>query len=137
MTDLTLEQICGQLIVCGFSGTEVPGPLLARLEGGQCGGTIVFRRNLPDLDTALSLNEAVIRAAPPELPPFLGIDEEGGRVRRLPEPAAALPFPASRAAEGQAPGAPRTSFPAVFPPSIGKSPPVHDALASEARNTTR
>ncbi len=41
------------------------------------------------------------------------------------------------AEEDQAPGAPRTSFPAVFPPSIGKSPPVHDALASEARNATR
>jgi beta-N-acetylhexosaminidase len=91
MTALTLEQICGQLIVCGFSGTEVPPPLLARLERGQCGGTIVFRRNLPDLDTALSLNEAVIRAAPPELPPFLGIDEEGGRVCRLPRPAMSLP----------------------------------------------
>ena len=91
MTDLTLEQVCGQLIVCGFPGTEVPPPLLALLARGQRGGTIVFRRNLPDLDTALSLNEVVTRTCPPEFPPFLGIDEEGGRVTRLPPPAPTLP----------------------------------------------
>jgi beta-N-acetylhexosaminidase len=91
MSDLTLDQICGQLIVCGFSGTDVPKALLDRFQAGERGGAIVFRRNLPDLETALKLNESILRACPSELPPVLGIDEEGGRVSRLPSPAATLP----------------------------------------------
>ncbi len=87
----SLEQVCGQLIVGGFPGTRIPEPMLERLAAGERGGTIVFRRNLPDLETALSLNQTVIRAAPPEFPPFLGIDEEGGRVTRLPAPVPTLP----------------------------------------------
>ena len=91
MTSLTLEQVCGQLIVGGFGGNSVPEALLDRLRAAERGGTIVFRSNLPDLGTALRLNEQVVRACRAELPPFLGIDEEGGRVTRLPAPAPTLP----------------------------------------------
>lgn len=88
---LTLEQLCGQLLVCGWEGPELPPSLLASLQAGERGGLIAFRRNLPDLETALRVNATAIGTTPEELPPLLGIDEEGGRVSRLPAPFRALP----------------------------------------------
>lgn len=49
---------------------------------------ILFRRNVPDLKRTHALCRALLDAAPPELPPFIAVDQEGGRVARLP-----LPFP--------------------------------------------
>ena len=90
-TSLSLEQLCGQLLVCGFDGTTVPQPLLRAFQAGERGGAIVFRRNLPDLETTQRLNLQVVDACPEGLPPLIGVDEEGGRVARLPSPAPRLP----------------------------------------------
>ncbi|MEB2312989.1 MAG: beta-N-acetylhexosaminidase [Sorangiineae bacterium] len=88
---LELEQLCGQLLVVGFPGTELPTELEDALRRGVRGGVILFKRNLPSLEVAHQLCSAATRAAPAELPLFVGVDEEGGRVRRLPSPALALP----------------------------------------------
>ncbi|MBN2196276.1 MAG: beta-N-acetylhexosaminidase [Polyangiaceae bacterium] len=88
---LSLEQLCGQLLVCGWDGSDLPSPLLDALRGGERGGIIAFRRNLPDLDAALRAATVALRTAPADLPPFVGIDEEGGRVTRLPAPVPSLP----------------------------------------------
>ncbi len=88
---LSLPQLCGQLLVCGWDGAELPSPLIAALRAGERGGIIAFRRNLPQLDAAVRANAAAARAAPAELPPFVGVDEEGGRVTRLPSPVRPLP----------------------------------------------
>ncbi len=46
-------------------------------------GVILFKRNVPDLDTTLRLTAAIAERVPDAL---LSIDHEGGRVHRLPEP---------------------------------------------------
>lgn len=88
---LSLPQLCGQLLVCGWDGVALPAPLVAALGAGERGGIIAFRRNLPQLEQAVRASAAAVGAAPGELPPFVGIDEEGGRVTRLPSPVHALP----------------------------------------------
>lgn len=89
--DLSLPELCGQLIVGGFSGTGLPVELSEELAAGRLGGVILFKRNLPDLETAHELCSAVLDACPDELPPFIGVDQEGGRVARFGEPVVQLP----------------------------------------------
>ncbi len=89
--ELELAQLCGQLLVVGFPGTELPAPLAAALAAGTRGGVILFKRNLPSVEVAHELCSATLDASPDDLPPFIGVDQEGGRVARLPAPALKLP----------------------------------------------
>lgn len=89
--DLSLPQLCGQLIVGGFPGTELPEALSTELLAGRRAGVILFKRNLPDAETAHELSSSVVDACPDELPPFIGVDQEGGRVARFGEPVIQLP----------------------------------------------
>lgn len=91
VSHLSLPQLCGQLLVVGFEGTTVPASLLEAIESGLRGGVILFKRNLPDLETTFRICRDIIAAFPPEIAPFIAIDEEGGRVTRLPAPALTLP----------------------------------------------
>jgi beta-N-acetylhexosaminidase len=97
---LPLSVLCGQVIVSGFDGVELSAPLATALRKGERGGVILFKRNLPSLAHALRTNSLIAALAPPDLPPFIGVDEEGGRVRRMPEPALKLPPMAKLAARG-------------------------------------
>jgi beta-N-acetylhexosaminidase len=89
--ELALPELCGQLIVCGFAGTTLPDELRRDLATGRRGGVILFKRNLPSVEAALELTCSVAAACPRELPPFIGVDQEGGRVRRVPPPFVQLP----------------------------------------------
>lgn len=89
--DLELPELCGQLIVGGFPGTELPPGLSSELRAGRRAGVILFKRNLPGVEAAHELSSAVVDACPDELPPFVAVDQEGGRVARLGEPVLQLP----------------------------------------------
>jgi beta-N-acetylhexosaminidase len=88
---LELPTLCGQLIVGGFDGPELPERYARALREGRRGGAILFRRNLPDIPTSARVCEAIRAASPADLPPFIGVDQEGGRVTRLPAPFLTLP----------------------------------------------
>jgi beta-N-acetylhexosaminidase len=89
--ELKLPQLCGQLLVGGFDGTALPARFEKELREGRRGGAILFKRNLPEVDAVVRLCDSIRAAAPAELPPFLGVDQEGGRVTRLPAPFLTLP----------------------------------------------
>ncbi len=89
--DLELPVLCGQLLVGGFDGAELGPRYEKALKEGRRGGAILFRRNVPDIATTARLCDAITRAAGPTLPPFIGVDQEGGRVTRLPAPFLTLP----------------------------------------------
>jgi beta-N-acetylhexosaminidase len=84
----TLEQMAGQMIVVGFTGDSVgdKGAEAARAEiaEGLLGGVMYLKTNVASLDGVKAMNEA-FRAASPDLPPFLTLDQEGGAVERLTE----------------------------------------------------
>ena len=89
--ELELPKLCGQLLVGGFAGAELTPRFEQALRDGRRGGAILFRRNLPDIPTSARLCESILRACAPDLPPFIGVDQEGGRVTRLPAPFLTLP----------------------------------------------
>lgn len=88
---LSLEQLCGQLLVVGFEGAELPTSVRDAIRAGLRGGVILFKRNLPDLETSWRLCRSIREAFPPGIPPLIAVDEEGGRVSRLPSPLQKLP----------------------------------------------
>lgn len=81
---LSDEQLCGQLLVVGFSGSQLPADVQRRLTEQALGGIILFSRNLEGgLRSTWDITMSAKRAADPTFPIFVGIDQEGGRVRRL------------------------------------------------------
>jgi beta-N-acetylhexosaminidase len=88
---LSIPVVCGQLIVGGFEDESLPASFAGALSAGKRGGAILFKRNLPTVEHARALCADIIDASRPQLPPFIGVDEEGGRVSRLPPPVLRLP----------------------------------------------
>ena len=70
----------GELLVIGFDGLEADASLLDFLARESISGVILFRRNIRDAAQAARLVRT-LREASPRL--LVGIDEEGGKVRRL------------------------------------------------------
>lgn len=76
------------LFCVGFDGPVVPDSLRPALAGGL-GGVILFRRNLEELEQICRLTADLHAAA--SAPLLVGVDQEGGRVTRLPAPFLAPP----------------------------------------------
>ena len=87
---MALEADLGELFVGGFSGPEIPPDFAALARDGQLGGAVLFRRNLPDLETARALTDA-LHALRTDAPLLVSVDQEGGRVQRLRRPFPELP----------------------------------------------
>jgi len=88
----SLRQLCGQLVVGGFSSNALPSSFKQALTRGERGGAILFRRNLKGtLLDVLALTRDIAGAAPPHLPPLIAVDQEGGRVTRFGSPVLGLP----------------------------------------------
>ena len=89
--DTDLERAILQLFVIGFPGHDLSEEVADELKKGL-GGVILFRRNIDIIDQVLSLSESIHAAAKDQpLPPFVSLDQEGGRVVRIREPLTTLP----------------------------------------------
>ena len=86
-----LKQAAGQVLVVGFGGTQPPKELCAQATAGRLGGFILFRRNIVDVPALSDLNRQLLAAFPAEAPALLCVDQEGGRVWRVPEPVVRVP----------------------------------------------
>lgn len=96
VSQLTARQLAGQLMVVGFEGKRrAPDSLLASIQARERAGVVLFRRNvgkgLDGLHAVAQLNQSLITACPPGFAPLIAVDEEGGRVARLCEPALKMP----------------------------------------------
>lgn len=87
----------GQLLWVGFAGPSVPPELRARLDRGDVGATLVFKRNLTfsgelvDLDAVVAQLGELHRSAPDGTPALVAVDQEGGPVQRVRAPATVWP----------------------------------------------
>ena len=82
----SLEQMAGQMIVVGFKGDDAGDASVRALRdeigAGTLGGVMYLKPNVKSLGAVKAMN-AAFRAASPDLPPFLTLDQEGGAVERL------------------------------------------------------
>jgi beta-N-acetylhexosaminidase len=97
---MSIAELVGQLCMIGFEGTEVTPDLRAWMREYRPGGIILFSRNLVDpVQIAHLTND--LQALAGDIPLLISIDQEGGRVSRLPSgftifpPAATVAQPGS------------------------------------------
>jgi len=85
-----VRRAVGQLFVVGFDGTELSQDLRDLFRLYPPGGVILFRRNLVDPDQIRRLT-GQLQATDTPSSVLVCIDQEGGRVWRLPEPFTRFP----------------------------------------------
>lgn len=82
----TLEQMIGQMLIVGFSGTEAGDAgveaVRQQLAEGVIGGVILLDRNIRSPEQLRGLSGA-LNPADLAIPAFISVDQEGGRVQRL------------------------------------------------------
>lgn len=88
-----VSEDAGQLLIAGFPGAldRAPQAIEEALSAGRLSGCILFRRNVESVEQVVSLTESIHAAARDVAPPFVALDQEGGRVVRLREPLTAIP----------------------------------------------
>jgi beta-N-acetylhexosaminidase len=83
----TTGQLVGQLVFVRMPGTTPTASFLARISRGEIGGVVLYGDNYGSAGPAELVNELRQAAASGGQPRLLiGIDQEGGDVRRLPGP---------------------------------------------------
>lgn len=80
---MSLRQQVGQLFMIGFEGTTVTKELASSITEWKPGGVILFARNLETTAQIVELTNDLHRLSP-DSPLLISIDQEGGRVSRLP-----------------------------------------------------
>jgi beta-N-acetylhexosaminidase len=82
MSQRIIRRHIGQLIMAGFDGTTVPRALKAMAAEFDLGGVILFARNVesPEQVTELAVEAWDLHQ---DLPLWISLDQEGGRVARL------------------------------------------------------
>ena len=83
--NLTLEEKIGQMIFAGISGTVADEKAIRLITEDKVGGIIFNGHNLVSPDQTISYVNALKSAnAKNRVPLFFGVDQEGGRVSKLP-----------------------------------------------------
>lgn len=87
LTNMTMEEKIGQLFIFGFTGREIDDKTIDMIEKNHIGGFILFKENIKSVEQNVDiLNTLKETNKINPVPLFLAIDEEGGRVSRLPKP---------------------------------------------------
>ena len=81
---LSTRDKIGQLFLFGFTGTSVTPDLASFLKEYKPGGVILFSRNLESVDQIVQLTNDLQQSSP-HSPLLIAVDQEGGRVSRLPK----------------------------------------------------
>ena len=75
----------GQLVIAGFAGYSIPSELKALAREFDLGGVILFARNVESPEQVAEVAREA-QALAGELPLWVSVDQEGGRVARLKAP---------------------------------------------------
>lgn len=81
---MTTQEKVGQLLVAGIGGTEAGEDGLQAVQDYQVGGVILFGRNVESAQQLADLTNELKTLNGDNTPLFLCVDQEGGRVDRMP-----------------------------------------------------
>ena len=96
-----LRRRIGQLLIAGFNGGVLPIELRSLAREFGLGGVILFARNIVEPEQVADLAYEAARLEP-ELPAWVSVDQEGGRVARLKAPFTEWPPMAALGRSGDA-----------------------------------
>lgn len=89
--EMTIDEKIGQMLMLGFEGYSINDDIKELIQNHHIGGLIVFERNIKDSDQLLSLINSLKQINTSSLPLILSVDEEGGRVTRMPSEFVKIP----------------------------------------------
>ncbi len=81
---MNLEEKIGQLFIVGIDGTKIDPETKSFLEEYPFGGVILFQRNIQSPEQLKEFTGRLQKLSYNNLPLFIAVDEEGGRVTRTP-----------------------------------------------------
>lgn len=83
--NLSLEEKIGQMFMIGMPGTEIDDITRELITKYKVGGVILYKRNILSLEHFISLLNSLRELNKDnKVPLIIGIDQEGGRVNRMP-----------------------------------------------------
>ena len=85
MSPSALRRQIGQLLIAGFDGHQIPPELRSLAREFGLGGVILFARNIAEPEQVAEVTFDASRMLP-DLPAWVSVDQEGGRVARLKAP---------------------------------------------------
>jgi beta-N-acetylhexosaminidase len=89
---MTLEQKVGQMILAGIEGKKIDSSMKKMIAEQHVGGIIFYKNNFSDLEGSVRLvNELKKANKGNSAPLFISVDQEGGKVSRLPKEFEAIP----------------------------------------------
>src|SRR5262245_31028567 len=101
MSPAALRRQIGQLLVAGFNGHQISPELRSLAKEFGLGGIILFARNVSEPEQVAEVCFEASRLTP-DLPPWVSVDQEGGRVARLKAPFTVWPPMATLGRSGDA-----------------------------------
>ena len=81
LSEMTLEEKIGQMLIVYYSSSFVDDTLRSALEDVKPGGFILFKDNITTYDATLNFIKEIKNTS--DIPMFISIDQEGGNVQRL------------------------------------------------------
>lgn len=89
---MTLEQKIGQMLLAGIDGTKLDSEAKRMIAEDDIGGIILYKDNISSLKSMVSLINTLKQSnSSNQVPLFMSVDQEGGKVSRMPEEYAAIP----------------------------------------------
>lgn len=81
MKNMTLDEKIGQLIIVSYASSKMDNNLMKALTEVKPGGFILFDNNITNYNDTLKFIKEIKDTA--DIPMFISIDEEGGKIQRL------------------------------------------------------
>lgn len=90
---MNMEEKIGQLFIVGFEGTELSESIAKLIKQEKIGGVVLFPRNFKDIPQLIKLINDLQTCSLEyqDVPLFVSVDQEGGRVLRLGAPFTQFP----------------------------------------------
>lgn len=85
LNSMNLDEKIGQLLIVGFDGYELNEDIEKLIKENRVGGVILFGNNIENSHQLMNLTNALkTNNLNNKIPLFISVDEEGGRVSRMP-----------------------------------------------------
>ncbi|MEK3708121.1 beta-N-acetylhexosaminidase [Paenibacillus sp. FSL R7-0198] len=92
LSSLTLEEKIGQMILAGVQGTTLDDQAKLMITDQKVGGIIFYANNVSTLDGTAKFVQSIKEANQSNpVPIFMSVDQEGGKVSRMPETVESIP----------------------------------------------
>lgn len=104
LSQLTLRQKLGQILMFGFEGHTVPAHITDLLRDYKLGNIIYFRRNVSQSEQIIALSQELKKKSAQfnSIPLSIAIDQEGGMVARIDQDVTVMPGQMTLGAAGSA-----------------------------------